>query len=196
VRVSSSDDDGGGSEKRRCAMEYLDTKRSVPCEQSTVSGKVVLPDTLLRLSLAPNKRVQMNPCGRPRATRQRFNAPPAIQSSSKSFRTPALRRIRPLPEDGPSRCSPVRVHHLDELEAFIADVSCSVLHCPMDCTALEFNPFHKQDNLPVMPAATSCAQVYADESLLETWYVIHPLSSLSRLVILSPMYLLVGCSKR
>jgi hypothetical protein len=164
-------------------MEYLDKKRCVPCEQSTVGGKVVLPDTLLRLSLAPDKRVQMNPGGRPRAPRQRFKVPPSFQSSSRSFSTPSLRRRTELSFSG-ARSPPGRVGRVHRRRILLRPAQFS-----------KFDSFNNQGPLPAFPAATVWVQVYAEESLLEMWYVSHRVSSSSRPVILSPMYLLVDCSK-
>jgi hypothetical protein len=56
-----------------------------------------------------------------------------------------------LPEDGPSCRSPVRVHHLDELEVFIADVSCSVLHYPMTCALLRIRPVQQPGSVTCLP---------------------------------------------
>jgi hypothetical protein len=118
---------------------------NVPGEQSTVSGKVVFdPNTLLRLPLAADKRVQIDPCGHHRGLRQRLKAPPSQPILVQIL--PYVLALKPSisRKEGPSGCSPVSVHHLNELEGFVANIlPGSVLHSPIARAALEIRPIRE-----------------------------------------------------
>jgi hypothetical protein len=124
-------------------MEYLNT--NVPGEQSTVSGKVVFdPNTLLRLSLAADKTPS-----RTTPTPQSSTVPPILVQI-----LPDVSALKPsiFRKEGPSGCSPVSVHHVDELEVFVADIlPGSVLHSPIARAALQIRPIRETVNFACYP---------------------------------------------